>query len=76
MTSLAVLAVGGVLLTLTFNLVLGWDVDALCPGTDAFCDGVYWQTVADQLPTWAVIGQALVILSIASPFALARMGDR
>ena len=74
MTSLVVLTVGGLLLTLTFNLIVGWDVDALCPGTDAFCNGVFWRTVADQLPTWAIIGQALVILSIASPFALARMG--
>ena len=77
LTSMAVLGVGSLMVTLTLNMIVGWSFDtASCPGTDAFCDGVYWQTVVQHLPTWLYIAQILVVLALASPFALVRTGGR
>ena len=74
LTNMTVLGLGFVMVTLTFNLISGWSLDADCPGTEQFCDGVYWQTVVEYLPTWLFLGQILVVLALASPFALVRLG--
>ena len=72
--AMAVLGMGLALLTLTISMVGAWDVDAMCPGSDAFCDGIYWQTVVDYLPGWLFIGHLVVILALASPYAVVRVG--
>ena len=74
LTSMAVLGVGSLMVTLSFNQIIGWSLDASCPGTEVFCDGVYWQTVVEYLPIWMYIGQIMVVLALASPFALVRIG--
>ena len=75
-TTMAVLGVCSLLVTLSLNMLAGWTLD-ICTAewaTDAFCDGIYWTTVVKWLPTWLYIGQIMVVLSLASPFALVRMG--
>ena len=76
LASLAVLGVGSLMVTLSLNSILGWGLDASCPGTQAFCTGIYWRTVVEYLPTWLYVGQILVVLAMASPFALVRVGGR
>ena len=73
LASVAVLGVGSLMVTLTLNSISGWSLDASCPG-ETLCDGVYWQTVVEYLPTWLYVGQILVVLAMASPFALVRIG--
>lgn len=72
-----VLALGivTVLGTVVMNSILGWDLRAagVCPGPDEFCNGVYWRTVADYLPTWLLLGQIGVVFSLGSPVALLRV---
>ena len=70
LTSMTVLAVGVLMVTLAFNLISGWTLDPMCPGTDTFCDGVWWRTVVEHLPTWLFMGQIMVVLALASPFVL------
>ena len=70
MTAMVVMTIGALIATLTFNLIVGWDLGATCPGSKTFCDGVYWTTVADNLPTWLIVAQVAVLLSLASPFVL------
>lgn len=74
MAGAATFGVCSLLVTLTINMLTGWDLDAMCPGTDEFCGGIYWQTVADYLGGWLFIGQLVVVLALASPFALVRFG--
>ena len=74
LTTLAVLGVGSLMVTFTLNQLVGWNVDAACPGSTSFCDGVYWRTVVEYLPIWLYVGQLLVVLAVASPFALVRIG--
>ena len=72
LVSLTVLGIGSLLVTLAFNLVLGWDLNAICPGSDTFCSGLWWTSVAKYLPVWLFMSQLVVTLVFASPFALAR----
>ena len=51
-------------------------LDASCPGSDAFCDGVYWTTAVEYLPVGLYIGQILVVFALASPYALVRTRGR
>ena len=75
LASLTVLGLSTVIVTATLNLVGGWTLSSsMCPGSDAFCDGVYWSHVVDYLPAWLFIAQLLVVLALASPFALFRTG--
>ena len=76
LTSMALLGVGSLMVTLSLNMISGWSFDTSCPGTDAFCNGVYWRTVVQHLPTWLYMAQILVVLALASPFALVRTGGR
>ena len=69
---MAVLAIGSLLVTLSLNMIAGWSLDASCPGSEAFCDGVYWRTVVKYLPAWLYIGQIMVVIALASPYALVR----
>ena len=73
LASVAVLGVGSLMVTLSINAIAGWNLDASCPGTATFCDGIYWQTVVEYLPTWLIIGQIMVVLALASPFAIFRV---
>lgn len=70
LTSMAVLGVGSLMITLTLNMILGWSMAAVCPGSDSLCNGIYWQTAVKYLPAWLFIGQLLVVLSLASPFTI------
>ena len=74
LATITVLGIGSLMVTLSLNLLSGWSLDASCPGTDGFCDGIYWQTVVENLPTWLYVGQIMVVLALASPFALLRIG--
>ena len=76
LASMTVLGIGSLMVTLSLNLISGWSLDSSCPGTDAFCNSAYWRIVVDYLPTWLYIGQIMVVLALASPFALVRVGDR
>ena len=76
LASLAVLGVGSLMVTLSLNSISGWSLDASCPGTATFCDGIYWRTVVEYLPGWLYVAQVLVVFALASPFALARIGGR
>ena len=73
MASMAVLGVGSLMVTLSLNAIAGWSLETSCPGTDTFCDGVYWSVVVDSLPTWLYIGQVLVVIALSSPVALVRV---
>lgn len=70
LSSAATLGVGIALLTLTFTYISGWSIDPLCPGSETFCDGVYWTTAVEYLPVWLFTGQIMVVLALASPFSL------
>ena len=74
LSSMAVLGVGSLMVTLTFTLIAGWNVNAICPGSDSFCNGVYWKTAVKYLPVWLFLGQSMVVLALASPFAMLRVG--
>ena len=76
LTSMTVLGVGSLLVTLTLNMISNWSLGASCPGTEQFCSGIYWQTVVEYLPTWLYIAQIVVVLALASPFAIFRIGGR
>lgn len=65
---------GGVLTALVFYLVAGWDVGAICPGSDAWCDGQTWQLVEEWLPYGMALAQVLVFLAMFLPAALLRDG--
>ena len=72
LSGFTVFTIGGLTVALVFQLVTGWtstELAALCPGSDAFCAGVYWTTVADNLPTWLIVAQILVLLALASPYS-------
>ena len=75
LASMAVLGVGSLMVTLSLNALSGWDLGTdYCPGTETFCNGVYWQVAVDYLPAWLYIGQILVVLVLASPRAIVRIG--
>ena len=74
LASLTVMGLATVIVTATLNLIGGWTLESMCPGTAAFCGGVYWTHVVDYLPAWLFIAQLLVVLALASPFALFRTG--
>ena len=38
------------------------------------CEGLIFSTVADYLPVFLYVAQILVVLALASPFALVRVG--
>ena len=73
LASLTVMGLGAILVSLTLNLATGWDVEAVCPGSEAFCDGVWWTAAVDYLPTLLFLGQILVVIALTSPFALVRV---
>ena len=73
LASMAVLGVGALMVTVTLNLIGGWSLDASCPGDTAFCNGIWWTTVVEYLPTWLYVGQILVVIALASPWALIRV---
>ena len=74
LAGMATLGVAMVLVTFTLNQLGGWNLDAACPGTPSFCNGIYWKAVVEYLPTWLFIGQILVVLALSSPYALLRAG--
>ena len=51
MIPLAILGLAAILSTLALNMVAGWDLKAAeaCPGTEDFCNGVWW-TLYVRLP--------------------------
>ena len=71
--SLTVLGMASVLVTVTLNLTAGWTIDAICPGSKTFCDGVFWQAAVDYLPAWLFIAQVMVVIALASPVAIFRV---
>ena len=76
LTSMAVLGVGMVLVTFSLNLITGWSLDATCPGPTSFCDGPYWTTAVTYLPAWLFLAQIMVVLALASPYAIVRTSGR
>ena len=74
LVSLTVLGLASVIVTVTLNLIGGWTLAAMCPGAETFCGSAYWTHVVDYLPAWLFIAQILVVLALASPFALFRTG--
>ena len=76
LASMAILGVGSLMVTLSLNLLAGWTLDTMCPGSESFCGGVYWTAVVKYLPTWLYIGQIMVVLALASPVALVSMRGR
>ena len=72
--SLAVYGLGAVLVGVTLSVTAQWDVAALCPGSASLCGRTWWALAADNLPTWLIIGQLLVVAALGSPLAVLRMG--
>ena len=72
--SMAVYGLGAVLVGLTLSLTAEWDVAALCPGSDSLCGRTWWALAAENLATWLVVGQLLVIAALGSPIAVLRLG--
>ena len=77
----AVFGVGMVLALFTTNMILGWNLDGACPmvAVNEFvkkpapiCNSIYWTYIVDYMPAWLFIAQILVVLALASPFALVR----
>ena len=52
----------------------GWNVAASCPGTPEFCASYQWRFVVEYLPVWMYVGQGLVVIVIASPYSMLRIG--
>ena len=73
LASLTVMALASVIVTVTLNLLSGWTIDSICPGTDAFCDGVFWTVAVDYLPGWLFVAQLLVVLALTMPIAVVRV---
>ena len=71
---LIVITVGVSVVGLAINAISGWNLDAACAGTASFCTGAAWTIVVEYLPVWLYVGQILVLVSMASPFALVRIG--
>jgi len=69
---MATLALGSLLVTLSLNLIVGWNLDAACPGSETFCDGIYWQTAEKYVPIALFMAQLLVVFALSSPVALLR----
>ena len=74
LAGLTVIGIGSLMITLALNSIIGWQIDEICPGTERFCNGVYWQFIIEYLPTWLYVGQIMVVISMASPVALLRVG--
>lgn len=75
--SMAVYGLGAVLVGLTLSLTAEWDVAALCPGSAdsaPICGRTWWALAAENLATWLVVGQLLVIAALGSPLAVLRLG--
>ena len=72
MTPMVILGLAAILSTLALNMIAGWDLRAAaaCPGSEAFCNGVWWTAVSDHLPGWLFVGLLLVTITLASPRAL------
>ena len=75
MIPLTVFGLAAILTTVALNLVAGWDLKAAeaCPGTEGFCNGVWWTAVSDYLPVWLFLGQLLATVSLASERAIIRI---
>ena len=74
LTGIAVFGVSVMMFTLALNAIGGWTLDTDCPGSPAFCDGVFWRAVVEYLPTWLYVAHILVVLVLSSPVALLRVG--
>ena len=73
LAGVAALGIGAVMVTLAINLSIDWDLNALCPGTETFCNAVWWSTIVEYLPVLLFLGQILVVIVMGSPRALVRM---
>ena len=73
MTGLIILGIGSILATLSLNLAVGWDLNAGCPGTPAFCAGPWWTLTVQYLPLWLFLGNILVVLALACERAWIRL---
>ena len=75
MIPLVIFGLAAILSTLALNMVAGWDLKAAeaCPGSEAFCNGVWWAAVSDYLPVWLFLGQLLVTVTLASERAIIRI---
>ena len=71
--NLTVLGLGIIVVSLSVGMIQDWDVAGLCPGTVEHCAGVWWTAADDYLRTWLFLGQIMVVLVMASPFALVRV---
>ena len=73
LVSLTVMGLATVIVTATLNVVGGWTLQGMCPGSAQFCDGVYWTFLVDYLPAWLFIAQILVVFALSMPFAAIRV---
>ena len=74
MIPMVILGLAAILSTLALNMIAGWDLKAAeaCPGSETFCNGVWWTAVSDYLPVWMFLGQLLVTVSLMSDRAIIR----
>ena len=72
---LVIMGLASILSTLTLNMLAGWDLKAAaaCPGSETFCNGVWWAAVSDHLPVTLFLGLLLVTITLASPRAIVRI---
>ena len=74
LASLTVLGLASIAVTATLNVLGGWTLDDICPGSDTFCNGVFWTAAVDYLPGWLFVAQILVVLALTTPIAVVRTG--
>lgn len=72
MAAAAVSGIAIVLINFAVYSVLGWNVDAICPGTPQFCADIWWSTTVEYMALLFFLGLVLVVLVQTSPWALVR----
>ena len=45
---------------LSLNLLDGWDLNAICPGTEQWCAGQSWSLVVKYFKTLLIVGSMIV----------------
>ena len=75
MIPMVIISLAAIISTLTLNMIAGWDLKAAetCPGSEIFCNGVWWTAVSDHLPVSLFLGLLLVTITLASPRAVFRI---
>ena len=67
---LTVMGLGAILVTVNVTMIGSWDLAGLCPGTETFCEGVWWQATEEYAPGLLFLAQIMVVIAMGSPLAI------